>query len=489
MHLRLSRPTMPRGLTALAALAGGTLLLTGIATLSTAAAAPPGYVPMSALINADSIVTQPGILKGGTPISLEQYAAERAGYTVTVVSGATWSAMTAAQFAKYQVLIIGDPACDEGTPALAPSVTGSAATWAPVVMGTSGQNKEVGNRFLSGADAAYHYTDGALPTDPANPATAPSEHLVEAGIRFAGARTGATGAYLTAACVDNAAAAVDVANKLSAAGTGFSASTSFNGDAVALLATPVSFPGLAPADLPNWQETTHTAYPTFPADWTALAVATASGDDVKGIAPGQRNGNGTGESGPPKGFRAAADPATCGTALAGGPACGLPVVLYAGTLTQPVVATCKGEKATIVGTPGDDKLQGTSHRDVIVGGGGDDTIKGHGGKDLICAGDGKDKVSGGDGRDRIYGGDGKDKLSGGDGNDAISGGDGEDRIYGGSGKDKLSGGDGDDKLNGGAGKDDLAGKSGDDELNGGTGIDTGRGGSGADTFTSIEKRP
>ena len=45
-------------------------------------------------------------------MSLEQYAAEQLGFTVTVVNGSTWAAMTAADFAKYQVLIIGDPTCN-----------------------------------------------------------------------------------------------------------------------------------------------------------------------------------------------------------------------------------------------------------------------------------------------------------------------------------------------------------------------------------------
>jgi len=69
--------------------AAAALAVIGVAAVAqSAAAAPPsGYVPMSALINGDSITLDDGITDGTGPISLEQYAAQRAGYTVTVVTG------------------------------------------------------------------------------------------------------------------------------------------------------------------------------------------------------------------------------------------------------------------------------------------------------------------------------------------------------------------------------------------------------------------
>jgi Ca2+-binding RTX toxin-like protein len=44
---------------------------------------------------------------------------------------------------------------------------------------------------------------------------------------------------------------------------------------------------------------------------------------------------------------------------------------------------CNQERITIQGTPGDDRLRGTSGRDVIDGGRGDDKITGLGGNDVI----------------------------------------------------------------------------------------------------------
>ena len=53
-------------------------------------------------------------------------------------------------------------------------------------------------------------------------------------------------------------------------------------------------------------------------------------------------------------------------------------------------ATCLGERATIVGTEGDDLIAGTSKDDVIVALGGNDVINAHGGDDLVCALGGND---------------------------------------------------------------------------------------------------
>jgi len=55
---------------------------------------------------------------------------------------------------------------------------------------------------------------------------------------------------------------------------------------------------------------------------------------------------------------------------------------------------CWGERATIVGTTGDDTLNGTAKLDVIVGREGNDKIYGSGGPDLICGGPGADSING-----------------------------------------------------------------------------------------------
>jgi Ca2+-binding RTX toxin-like protein len=96
------------------------------------------------------------------------------------------------------------------------------------------------------------------------------------------------------------------------------------------------------------------------------------------------------------------------------------------TTTTPGVGSCRGIRATIVGTPGNDVRSGTPGRDVMVGLGGNDKLRGLAGKDLVCGGAGKDKLSGGKGRDILLGQKGKDRLKGGAGKDVCKGGKGKD---------------------------------------------------------------
>jgi Ca2+-binding RTX toxin-like protein len=159
-------------------------------------------------------------------------------------------------------------------------------------------------------------------------------------------------------------------------------------------------------------------------------------------------------------------------------------------LSPPAVAaggtarTCDGHVATIVGTPGPDKLVGTHGSDVIVGLGGDDVIHAHGGDDIVCAGAGDDSIVGGKGSDVIDGGAGNDTIddvvgishiTGGAGNDTITvfssqGGD----FHGGSGKDHISVQGAHDRLFGGPDHDTLELQTAfwtDMVLSGGTGRD------------------
>lgn len=84
--------------------------------------------------------------------------------------------------------------------------------------------------------------------------------------------------------------------------------------------------------------------------------------------------------------------------------------------------TCRGERATIVGTDGSDEIVGTTGRDVIAALGGNDQVKALAGNDLVCGGAGKDSLRGGKNKDKLYGQKGKDKLSGGGGKDRCVGG-------------------------------------------------------------------
>jgi Ca2+-binding RTX toxin-like protein len=103
---------------------------------------------------------------------------------------------------------------------------------------------------------------------------------------------------------------------------------------------------------------------------------------------------------------------------------------------------CGGRAPTIVGTPDDDVLTGTSGDDVIITGGGGDRVRGLDGVDYICTQSGRDAVRGGSGGDRVYGGRGADLLRGGPGREFLRGQAGRDALYGGSFADSLNGGSG-----------------------------------------------
>jgi Ca2+-binding RTX toxin-like protein len=69
-----------------------------------------------------------------------------------------------------------------------------------------------------------------------------------------------------------------------------------------------------------------------------------------------------------------------------------------------ITARCFGVQATIVGTNGPDRLNGTPGRDIIAALGGNDVINGRGGNDFLCGGKGNDQIRGRTGKDRLDGG-------------------------------------------------------------------------------------
>jgi uncharacterized repeat protein (TIGR01451 family) len=98
-------------------------------------------------------------------------------------------------------------------------------------------------------------------------------------------------------------------------------------------------------------------------------------------------------------------------------------------------ATCRGARATIVGTAGSEELTGTGGRDVIVARGGNDVVFSFAGRDLICAGGGSDRVNAGTAADRVFGNAGRDRLLGRGGPDRLLGNSGFDVCRGGAGLD------------------------------------------------------
>ena len=174
----------------------------------------------------------------------------------------------------------------------------------------------------------------------------------------------------------------------------------------------------------------------------------------------------------------------------------------------------------VIGTNGDDVINGTGSNNQFQGLGGDDTIEALGGHDILLGGTGADNLSGSGGDDIIDPGSesgGPDNTGVGNGDTVDGGGGGQDvvsyaertegvtvilngttanggageqdgiqgieAIVGGSGNDLLTGNNDDNVISGGGGDDALNGLGGKDSIDGGTGSDTSDGGDADDTFT------
>jgi len=236
----------------------------GVAGLVAGFAAPASAQSGTALINGDTV--------SGNP-SVEQTIATNMGLSVTVVSGSTWDSMTAADFAQYTVLIIGDPTCGP----LASSVTSDNSTWTSAVMATAGGNTVVGNRVVWGSAPVLA---GA-----AHPGAAKG---ITDGIAYAAAlapTTGhATGVYFDASCDAQALspnpALVATLNMLSV-GTARPWTENAHptcGTTVSVIGTTPAFSNLKTSDLTGWPCAVHESFPTFETDFVPIAISTDSSD-------------------------------------------------------------------------------------------------------------------------------------------------------------------------------------------------------------------
>ena len=86
---------------------------------------------------------------------------------------------------------------------------------------------------------------------------------------------------------------------------------------------------------------------------------------------------------------------------------------------------------TLLGSDGNDTLNGTAQNDYILGLQGDDSLNGNAGDDFLGGGEGNDQLYGSDGNDTLIGGAGNDTLSGGNGADTyiFGKGFGQDTVY------------------------------------------------------------
>jgi len=240
-----------------------------LAACLVAALAAPGSASAQAparkaLINADTVAG------GQDSPSQEEAIATALGFAVTVVSDETWASYSAADFGQYDLLIAGDPTCG----VLPPGLVSSAATYGPVVLGAAGGRTQAGNRIVVGTDPVLH--DGGDYTSPGAEGT-----IIREGIAYAAASPpGSTGMYFDSTCgahyFEQSAETLAILTAISAGAGSWTIDVSEDacGDSVALIAAHPSFTDLTTASLEGWGCSVHEAFPTFPLDWSALAVAT-----------------------------------------------------------------------------------------------------------------------------------------------------------------------------------------------------------------------
>ena len=226
-------------------IAAGLLMVVGLAGAS--ACAQTGQ----------ALILGPTVLNGTN--SMEAQAAQAVGLTPVVVDNATWMSMSTADFAKYQVIVVGDPACS-ADPGLATAATMTTSVWGPAVNG---------NVIINGTDPVFHAEYGGK---------AGGQTLVYKSVAFAGNQTGKTGLYVSLSCEYISAYSPTHVPVLDALNDGeFDVQQVGCYNAVHIVATHPALAGLTDADLSNWYCSVHEAFTKWPADFQVLAIAEGAG--------------------------------------------------------------------------------------------------------------------------------------------------------------------------------------------------------------------
>ncbi len=448
----------------------------------------------------------------GGASSVEATAAVAAGYTVEVVDAMTWAGKSAADFATYRAIILGDATCDDISAIAAAEANKD--VWGPVVNG---------NVILIGTDPVFHNFSGG-------------NAVTTGAVKFAADIPGKTGAYICLSCYYGGDSSMTPVPVLSPFGA-FTVTGEIGcyNDAHKV-ADHVALTGVTDASLSNWSCSVHEAFDSFPSNFLPLAIAEnisgpgsltfadgtfgipyilARGDDLVPEGCGDNtvqapeecddgntiNGDGCSaqckfEDGAGICGDGTHNPATeecddgndvdfdgCSTDCLIESECDI-------ECHKPGALHVNAANDVLSGTSGDDTLCGDERRNEIRGGKGNDRLCGFEDDDFLQGGTGVDRVFGDSGNDTLDGGKDNSFLYGEEGNDLLLSSKGDDWLDGGpgndmlraekTGNDTLIGGDGDDSLDGGKGTDVLDGGKGIDTLFGGKGNDSLIGGEGND---------
>lgn len=202
--------------------------------------------------SSDRVLILAGTVTGGTS-SIEATEAAADGLAVDIVDASTWSSMTAAQFASYRAIILGDPTCQGAPPTPdANAAAANAKVWGPVVNG---------NIVILGTDPVYHASQGG-------------STVTQRGVDFAVNQAGKTGAYITLSCYYHETAPntpVPLLDGIGAGGFTVTGVGCYNN--AHIVAESPALASLTDADLSNWACSVHEAFQTWSSGLIPLAIA------------------------------------------------------------------------------------------------------------------------------------------------------------------------------------------------------------------------
>lgn len=224
-------------------------------------------VPAQASLSGKVLIWGPSVSGGGSSVEASRAAA--LGLTVEVVDNATWLAKTAADFAEYRALVIGDPTCGPASRnAFFSTIEANKSVWSSVVDG---------NVIINGTDPVFHLTLGGR---------LGGGTMVERGIAFAADVPGRTGLYVSLSCAFHDTAPLNV-DFLSPFGTFQMQGVGCFNDAH-IVATHPSLVGLTDAALSGWSCSVHEAFIQQPSDFAVLAIARNASPAIYTAADGTK---------------------------------------------------------------------------------------------------------------------------------------------------------------------------------------------------------
>src|SRR3989344_4660189 len=209
--------------------------------------------------DANSVLVLDITVSGGGG-SLEATKAAGLGFTVVMATPADWAAMTAADFASYRALILGDATCAGiGTSPWLDAPTANRTVWSPVVNG---------NVVVIGTDPVFHQGQGGA-------------QLVESGIAFAGDEPTKTGLYACLSCYYHGTAPGTPVPVLDQFGMFTAVGVCCYNDSHIVAVHP-ALAGTTDASLSNWSCSVHEALDGFPTSGANPFVPLAIAENIGG---------------------------------------------------------------------------------------------------------------------------------------------------------------------------------------------------------------